>query len=68
MGTLAIILASLRGLHLLGLASLFGTLVSLALVAPAGLQEAERDGFAAEAAGRASAWSASRDGPLPRRC
>jgi len=49
MSTLSIILASLRGLHLLGLASLFGTLVSLALVAPAGLQEAERDGFAAEA-------------------
>jgi len=36
----AIILASLRGGHLLALASLFGTLVSLALVAPAGLREA----------------------------
>lgn len=36
----AIILASLRGCHLLALASLFGTLVSLALVAPAGLREA----------------------------
>ena len=50
MGTLAIILASLRGLHLLGLASLFGTLVSLVLVAPAGLQEAGWDGFVAEPA------------------
>jgi putative copper export protein/mono/diheme cytochrome c family protein len=36
----AIILASLRGCHLLALASLFGTLVSLVLVAPAGLREA----------------------------
>jgi putative copper export protein/mono/diheme cytochrome c family protein len=35
-----IILASLRGFHLLALASLFGTLSSLALVAPAGLREA----------------------------
>ncbi|HEY3849019.1 MAG TPA: hypothetical protein VGL95_18095, partial [Acetobacteraceae bacterium] len=35
-----IILASLRGFHLLALASLFGTLASLALVAPAGLREA----------------------------
>jgi len=34
------ILASLRGFHLLALVSLFGTLVSLALVAPAGLHEA----------------------------
>ncbi len=33
-------LASLRGCHLLALASLFGTLVSLSLVAPAGLHEA----------------------------
>jgi putative copper export protein/mono/diheme cytochrome c family protein len=33
-------LALLRGCHLLALASLFGTLVSLALVAPAGLSEA----------------------------
>jgi putative copper export protein/mono/diheme cytochrome c family protein len=39
----AIILASLRGGHLLALASLFGTLVSLALVAPAGLREAGVD-------------------------
>ncbi len=42
-----IILALLRGCHLLALASLFGTLVSLALVAPAGLREA---GAAAAAA------------------
>jgi putative copper export protein/mono/diheme cytochrome c family protein len=35
-----IVLAALRGCHLLALASLFGTLVSLALVAPAGLREA----------------------------
>jgi len=34
------ILASLRGCHMLALVSLFGTLVSLALVAPAGLHEA----------------------------
>jgi putative copper export protein/mono/diheme cytochrome c family protein len=40
MGTQAIVLASLRGCHLLAMASLFGTLVSLALVAPAGLREA----------------------------
>ena len=40
MGTQAIILASLRGAHLLVLASLVGTLASLTLVAPAGLREA----------------------------
>jgi putative copper export protein len=34
------ILMLLRGCHLLALASLFGTLVSLALIAPAGLSEA----------------------------
>jgi putative copper export protein/mono/diheme cytochrome c family protein len=42
MGSQAIVLASLRGCHLLAMASLFGTLVSLALVAPGGLREAER--------------------------
>src|ERR1700761_1648860 len=36
----AVILVLLRGCHLLALASLFGTLVSLALVAPAGLGKA----------------------------
>lgn len=35
-----VILVLLRGSHLLALASLFGTLVSLVLVAPAGLSEA----------------------------
>ena len=40
MGPEAIILALLRGFHLVALASLFGTLVSLALVAPAGLRQA----------------------------
>ena len=40
MGPEAVILALLRGFHLVALASLFGTLVSLALVAPAGLREA----------------------------
>ena len=43
----AIILASLRGFHLLALASLFGTLVSLALVAPAGLRDARTAAAAA---------------------
>ena len=47
MGAEAIILALLRGFHLVALASLFGTLVSLALIAPAGLREA---GIAAEPA------------------
>jgi putative copper export protein/mono/diheme cytochrome c family protein len=50
MGPEAIILALLRGFHLVALASLFGTLVSLALVAPAGLREA---GAAAAAPARA---------------
>ncbi len=36
----ATILAVLRGCHLLALASLFGTLVSLVLIAPAGFREA----------------------------
>src|ERR1700760_3313025 len=36
----AVILVLLRGCHLLALASLFGTLVSLALVAPSALSEA----------------------------
>ena len=40
MASEGIILALLRGFHLVALASLFGTLVSLALVAPAGLREA----------------------------
>jgi len=40
MGPEAVVLALLRGFHLVALASLFGTLVSLALVAPAGLREA----------------------------
>ncbi|HTB42296.1 MAG TPA: CopD family protein [Acetobacteraceae bacterium] len=50
MDTQAVILASLRGCHLLALASLFGTLVSLALIAPAGLREA----------GAARAWARQR--------
>ena len=47
MGTQAIVLASLRGAHLLVLASLVGTLVSLTLVAPAGLREAGAAGASA---------------------
>ena len=50
MDTQTVILASLRGCHLLALASLFGTLVSLALIAPAGLREA----------GAARAWARQR--------
>ncbi len=41
MDTQALALASLRGGHLLALASLFGTLVSLALVAPSGPHETD---------------------------
>jgi putative copper export protein/mono/diheme cytochrome c family protein len=40
MDAFAIVLALARGAHVAALASLFGTLVSLALVAPAGLREA----------------------------
>ena len=40
MGAEGATLALLRGFHLVALASLFGTLVSLAVVAPAGLREA----------------------------
>jgi putative copper export protein/mono/diheme cytochrome c family protein len=47
------VLALLRGCHLLALASLFGTLVSMALVAPAGLNEAGlNEAGAAEAPAR----------------
>jgi len=46
-GTQAIMLASLRGAHLLALASLVGTLTSLTLVAPAGLREAGAAGASA---------------------
>lgn len=60
MGTETVISAALRGLHLVALASLFGTLVSLALVAPAGLREA---GAAAPSARqrlvRLARWSAA---------
>jgi putative copper export protein/mono/diheme cytochrome c family protein len=46
------ILALLRGCHVLALASLFGTLVSLALVVPAGLNEAGLNEAAAAAPAR----------------
>jgi len=45
--TRTVIGASLRGFHLLALACLFGTLVSLMLVAPAGLRAAPAEGPAA---------------------
>jgi len=57
----AIILALLRGLHLVAMASLFGTLVCLAVVAPAALREA---GAPSASAGRQrlvtlARWSAA---------
>lgn len=55
----AVILALLRGSHLAALASLFGTLVSLTLVAPAALREAPADGPAARhRLVRLARWSA----------
>jgi putative copper export protein/mono/diheme cytochrome c family protein len=45
--TQGVILALLRGVHLVALASLFGTLASLVLVAPAGLRQAPTEGLAA---------------------
>lgn len=55
----ATILTALRGCHLLALASLFGTLVSLALVAPAGLREAgDMAAAARQRLVRLARWSA----------
>ncbi len=59
MHTQAVILALLRGFHLVALASLFGTLVSLTLVAPAGLRDAPIEGPAARhRLVRLARWSA----------
>jgi len=60
MGPEAIALAVLRGCHLIALASVFGTLVSLALVAPAGLREAGKAeaGRARQAMVALARWSA----------
>src|SRR5581483_5536129 len=58
----ALILVLLRGAHLAALAALFGTLVSLMLVAPAGLREA--GGGAAAMAQRALLHLAARSAAL----
>ena len=60
MGTQAIVLASLRGAHLLVLASLLGTPVSLTLVAPAGLREAGAAGDSARHLVGLARWSDAR--------